>query len=131
MKFFALFDEDGKRITTHIDDGMPYTEADILQRFPNAIEISEKDQSLYVTGKYYRGEDGKPIEIPPYVPTEDEIKQREIDILDAEYQQQFAELAQALNMATLAENTDLITSTKADYAKLKAEYDAKRGEIDG
>jgi hypothetical protein len=51
--------------------------------------------------------------------------------LDAEYQPQFAELSQALGMATLANNTDLITSIKADYVALKTEYDTKRGEING
>ncbi|MCC5465532.1 hypothetical protein [Pelosinus baikalensis] len=51
--------------------------------------------------------------------------------LDAEYQPQFAELSSALGMATLADNTDLITRIKADYTALKAEYDTKRGEIIG
>jgi hypothetical protein len=51
--------------------------------------------------------------------------------LDVKYQPRFTELSQALGMATLAENTDLIASIKADYAALKAEYDTKRGEIIG
>ena len=63
--------------------------------------------------------------------TADEIKKNELDALDVEYQPQFTELSQALNMATLSDNSDLITRIKADYAALKAEYDTKRGEING
>ncbi|GMB00448.1 hypothetical protein [Pelosinus sp. IPA-1] len=65
----------------------------------------------------------------PPAPTEEELKQQNLTALDAEYQPRFAELSQALGMATLADSTDLIASIKADYAKLKAEYNAKRGEI--
>jgi hypothetical protein len=131
MKYFAEFDVNGERITSYVADGMPYTERDIHKNFPNAIEISEEDQSQYVTGKYYRGASGKPIEIPVYVPTAEEIKQQNLSSLDAEYQPQFTQLSQALGMATLAENTDLIASIKADYTALKTEYDTKRGEIIG
>jgi len=69
--------------------------------------------------------------------TESGIKRKIVDItkedkftaLDAEYQLQFAELSQALGMAVLADNADLITSIKADYVELKADYDAKREVI--
>jgi hypothetical protein len=61
--------------------------------------------------------------------TADEIKQQQLDALDAEYQPQFVALSQALGMATLAENTDLIASIKEDYTALKAEYDGKREVI--
>jgi hypothetical protein len=129
MKYFAEFDSNGFRKTSYVADGMPYTEEEIRQRFPDFVEISEEDQNLYVTGKYYRGADGKPVEITAYVPTAEEIKQQELSKLDAEYQPQFTALSQALGMATLAENTDLITSIKADYTELKAEYDGKREVI--
>lgn len=62
-------------------------------------------------------------------PTPSLAKEQNIASLDAEYQPQFAELSQALGVAMLADNTDLITSIKTDYVSLKAEYDTKRGEI--
>lgn len=122
--YLATFDDQGYRKTSYV--------VGLHKDIPSdAIPISDEEQALYVTNKYYRGADGKPIEIPPYVPTEDEIKQQQLDALDAEYQPQFAELVNALGAATLADNADLITSIKSDYVTLKAEYDTKRGEIIG
>jgi hypothetical protein len=67
----------------------------------------------------------------PPQPTAAEIKTQKLQDLDWQYQPQFAELVNALGVATLSDSTDLIASIKADYADLKAEYDTKRGEIDG
>ena len=49
--------------------------------------------------------------------------------LDAEYQPLFSELSQALGLATLAENADLIAELKDDYTVLKTEYQYRREEI--
>ena len=59
MKYFAEFAMSGERITTYVADGMPLTEEDILLQHPNAIEITEEEQKLYLQG-YIRGLDGKP-----------------------------------------------------------------------
>jgi hypothetical protein len=59
---------------------------------------------------------------PGYAAAQKELK---IAALDAEYQSQFTELGNALNLATLAEDTNLIAELKTDYAALKAEYAAK------
>ena len=59
IRYFAEFAMSGERITTHIADGMPYTADDILLKFPNAVEITEEEQKLYLQG-YIRGLDGKP-----------------------------------------------------------------------
>lgn len=120
--YLATFDDQGKRITSYV--------VGLHKDIPSdAIPISDDDQALYATNRYYRGVDGKPAEIPAYLPTEEEIKQQQLSSLDAEYQPRFTELSQALGMATLAENTSLITSIKVDYAELKAEYDGKREVI--
>ena len=50
--------------------------------------------------------------------------------LDAEYQPQFAELAQAWAVATMGKNTEIATAREADLVTLKSEYDAKRSEIE-
>ena len=73
MKYFAEFDADGNKTAGYVADGMPYTEADIRERLPNAVEISEADFELYNAG-YIRGADDKPKEKPSYVPTLDEQK---------------------------------------------------------
>lgn len=64
--------------------------------------------------------------IPPQPPkTTEEL----LYTLDAEYQPQFTELAQALGLATLSGNQTVIDSIKEDYTALKAEYDEKREVI--
>ncbi|WP_312340276.1 DUF4376 domain-containing protein [Anaerospora hongkongensis] len=40
------------------------------------IPITTAEQSLYSSNMYVRGEDGKPIEKPPYTPTLEEVKTR-------------------------------------------------------
>jgi hypothetical protein len=74
-----------------------------------------------------------PIVVPPepQQPTATEIKSQKLQTLDWQYQPQFAELVNALGIATLSDSTDLITSIKVDYTALRVEYDTKRGEIDG
>jgi hypothetical protein len=59
------------------------------------------------------------------------LKNQALSDLDAEYKPRFTELANALGMASLADNAELIASIKTVYRALKTEYDTKRGEIDG
>lgn len=58
-------------------------------------------------------------------PTPEPTKAEKMAALDAEYQPQFAELAQFLGVATLDGNQAAITGIKDDYATLKAEYTEK------
>ncbi|MCC5464802.1 hypothetical protein [Pelosinus baikalensis] len=94
------------------------------------IELSEAEWQEALTGNY-KVIGGKHTYCDSELPAEGEIEDQKLAILDAEYQQQFAELSQALGIATLAENTNLTTSIKADYLTLKTEYDTKRGEVNG
>lgn len=95
---------------------------------PN-IELNEEQWQEALTGNY-KVINGKHT-YAPYVPTKNEIRQQQLATLDAEYQPQFLELSQVLSMAILSDNTNIITSIKSNYAALKAEYNAKRGEING
>lgn len=73
MKYFAEFNNLGERIAGYVADGMPYSEADIQEQFPNAEEISVEDQEKYVTGRYIRDKVTKrPVVKPPYVLTPEE-----------------------------------------------------------
>ncbi|MCM0757336.1 hypothetical protein M7775_01980 [Sporomusa sphaeroides DSM 2875] len=128
MKYFAEFDADGNRTAGYVADGKPYIEDDIRMLFPNAVEIPEEDQALYanVAGQYIRDpETTRPVLKSQYVPTVEE----KLTNLDAEYQPQFADLAQSLGLAMLDDNTELIAELKADYADLKQEYQTKREAI--
>lgn len=67
MKYYALFDEQGNRVTTYIEG--------IHETIPReAIAITEEEQNLYATNQYIRGEDGKPVKRPAYVPTLEKLK---------------------------------------------------------
>lgn len=60
MRYFATFADTGERLMTLVADGMPLTVTDIITQYPQAIEISEDDQKLYMQG-YVRGKNGKPV----------------------------------------------------------------------
>jgi hypothetical protein len=68
MIYFAVFKENGERVTTYIEG--------IHANIPKeAIAITEEDQALYVTNEYIRGANGKPMKKPPYIPSEAELLQ--------------------------------------------------------
>lgn len=73
--------------------------------------------------------DGAIAQKPAVVLTAGEIKANKIAILDAEYQPQFAELAQSLGLATLDGNQTIIDGIKSDYSALKKVYNTKREAI--
>ena len=88
MKYFREFGQNGEPGAGYVADGMPWTEADIRDRFPSTVEISEEDQNLYVTGQYIRDpETGSPVEKPVHVPTAEEklaaIRAKRDRLLDA------------------------------------------------
>ena len=130
MKYFAEFDGNGERKAGYVADGMPYSEEDIREQFPQAVEISAEDQALYVSNNYIRApETGKPVERPPYVPSREEILTQELLALDTEYQPQFQSLQLAWAAAGMDGNTDLAARIQQDYAALKSEYQTKKEAI--
>lgn len=62
--------------------------------------------------------------------TADQTKQQELNALDAEYQTQFDDLGSSMNIANLANNTNLITELQTEYVSLKSEYQTKRSAIE-
>jgi hypothetical protein len=82
-KYFREFSVDGKPGAGYVADGMPYSEEDIRTMFPDAIEISEAGQMLYVSGEYIRdAATGRPVPKPAYVPTLDEEAAMKLAELD-------------------------------------------------
>lgn len=146
-RIFIKFNEDGTRDDTRIEganleiiptengkiyasavyaDGT-YDELDLT----NYIETSYEDYMLYCgnspDGKEYvrNMETGEPMEKPPYVPTTEE----KLASLDAEYQQKFDEINNAIIIAVTEGDTELQQELVAEKASLKEEYTAKRGEL--
>lgn len=73
--YYALFDNQGNRITTYVEG--------IHETIPaEAIAITEEEQQLYCTGEYMRGEDGKPVKRPAYVPALKELKANKLQQVD-------------------------------------------------
>ena len=67
-KYFAIFDQNGNRVTGYFADGMPYSEEEIRLIFPTAIELSEEEQRLYLNpgpeapwGYHRDAETGSPV----------------------------------------------------------------------
>lgn len=139
--FLAPYNTDGKyyRSFYNISELQYYTEFDSIKAEDGTYDLSKLDFQYIllsleewreaVTGNY-SVVDGKHT-YTPYVPTAQEVSGQKLAMLDAEYKPKFSELANALGMATLADNSALIASIKTDYAVLKTEYDTKRGELDG
>ena len=118
LKYYPEFDniknEDGSYDLLKLD--FPY------------VLLSHAEWQEALSGQY-KVVDGIHTYIAPAPPTAEEIKQQALTALDTEYEPRFTQLSQALGMATLSDNTDLITSIKADYTALKIEYDGKREVI--
>lgn len=135
-------DEDGniigkeeKKVSTgkyeQIEKITGYTEEKFEPPIPEGyIEISAEEQKLYQTNEYIRGKNGKPKKKPPYVPTSEELKQRQLEKLEREYQSAVAELQKSLGIANLQNDTALIADIRNDFAELQAAYQAEKGAIE-
>ncbi|SDD90161.1 hypothetical protein [Sporomusa acidovorans] len=130
----AVLDEEGKPIMDTVIKAVGTVQTGTtldLSAIPTPYaEITTEEHDDWMQHQGTRKVDvatGKLVEYTPdpVVPTTEE----KIAALDAEYQTQFTTLAQALGLATLDGNQTNIDSIKADYAALKAEYQAKREVI--
>ena len=72
MKYFATFDENGHRTASYVDS----IHTDIPE---DAIEISDEDQALYATNRYFRNANGNPELIPvvEFIPIPSERRKTE------------------------------------------------------
>jgi len=94
------------------------------------VELNNSEWQEALSGDYCVI-DEKHTYIEPTLATQEELLQQNLLVLDCEYKPQFLELSQALIMATLSDNVDLMANIKNEYYCLKSEYDVKRGELIG
>lgn len=130
--YVAGFDASGKRIGSLIFDGKPSNDKDVaaaIEKGKAAFEgaavvevISADDFSLYLSGDYVRGADGKPVKYVAPEPTEAEKKAAQQAELTADYKAQVAELTTALQVAELNGDTDAKASLQSDFKDLQASY---------
>jgi hypothetical protein len=132
-KYLCKFDEKGYRRETYLS--CEYTEeqkAEMLHQ--GFVEIDEAEWSYYVgnhgmgdNGTGYIRVNGKPVSAPLHVPT----KEEKLAKLEAEYQQEKAQLEGYFNTALLMDDTDTQTELKAEMAELETWYAEEKAEIEG
>lgn len=131
-KYLCKFDNAGYRRETYLScEYNDEQKADMIAK--GFVEIDEEEWNYYVgnhgdgdNGTGYIRVDGKPVSAPPYVPT----KEEKLAKLEAEYEQESAELEKYFNKASIKNNTDLMAELREEMTDLEAEYEAKRKEIE-
>lgn len=132
MTYLIKFDEKGYRQETYLS--CEYNDEQKQEMFNKGfVEIDEEEWNYYVgnhgdgdNGTGYIRVDGKPVSAPPYVPT----KEEKLAQLEAEYEQESAELEKYYNKANIKNNADLMAELREEMAELEAEYEANRKEIE-
>ncbi|WP_302221881.1 hypothetical protein [uncultured Acidaminococcus sp.] len=130
--YVAGFDAAGKRVGSLIFEGKLSDNKDVaaaIEKGKAAFEgaavvevISADDYSLYLSGAYVRGENGKPVKYVAPEPTETEKKAVQQAELTADYKAQVAELTTALQVADLNGDADAKASIQSDFKDLQASY---------
>ena len=131
--YLCKFDSDGRRQETLL--ACEFTEEEKQQKIAEGyIEISEEDWNYYVGNKgagangtgYIRGKDGKPVDAPAHVPT----KEEKLAALDAQYEQDVADLTKYYGEASLKGDTETQAELQAELAEVDATYAEERKAIE-
>ncbi len=126
--YLCKFNSAGKRTETLLE-GVHYKASEEAQKLADGyVSVSDEDYLYYTNNKgdgangtgYVRGTDGKPVSAPAYVATAEE----KAATISTTYAAQIAELKDALAMATLAGDADLITNLKTEYTETMTAYQA-------
>lgn len=131
--YLCKFDASGKRTATVLD-GVHYATTAEKQKYldDGYIETSDEDYAYYVGNRgtgangtcYVRGADGKPIDAPAVVVSDDEKKAAALAELDSRYTSDKQELSTQYLDAAMSGDTDTMTAIKAELAALNEKYDA-------
>lgn len=131
--YLCKFDLNGRRGETLLT--CEFTEEEKAEKLEQGyIEISEEDWNYYVGNKgqgkngtgYIRGTDGKPTDAPAYVPT----KEEKLAALDAQYEQDIADLTKYYGEAGLKGDAEAQAELQAELAEVNATYVAERKAIE-
>ena len=135
MEILAKFDDNGQRTATVIKT-INYTTEEEKQNLlkDGFVEITESDW-LYYIGNEGKGDNGtgyvrdkitgKPVSAPPFVKSRVE----KLNELRSEYLAEIRNLKDALLIATLSNNTELIHELQEGYAEIMAEYKNVMNEV--
>lgn len=118
----ATFDEYGNRTASY--------RTDIHSNIPtDAIEITDEEQSLYVTNEYIRSADGKPIKKPVHVPTVEEIRQEKMARINQTYSMKLENILKAIEMASARKDLSVVTKLQITYVATQEEWKVKLKEV--
>lgn len=133
--YVSAFDKNGKRLASHIlnkknDDNEIKEKKELLSEIEGAevIEvISAEDFAAYLNGKVRDTKNGKPVDPPEPVVSDEEKRASQANTIAQKYSSQIAELKDAMITAQLSGDTDLAKSLTEEY---KATMDAYTKELE-
>lgn len=131
--YAAAFDATGKRVATKICDFNPLKnpkqraalldEVKACAASAAVVDIITSDDFIaYLDGKVRDSKTGRPVDYVPPEPTAEEKAAAEKASLAAEYEANKTEMLTALQAATLAGNSDAVSSIQRDYKAMTAAY---------
>lgn len=138
MKIRSVFviDTDGYRITTIADNHKSKNELMKIAKegnFDGAIDYIYMDDGLemmhaFEAGKIYKN--GKMIDAPIIEPTKEELRERDLSMLENEYNAAVKDLSDAFMIARLKGDTVAEESIQHDFEELQISYKEEREEIE-
>jgi hypothetical protein len=130
--YICRFDENGRRQETYPVDRTMTEEKKQELLDKGYVEISKEEWQIYVSesGKngtgMIRGEDGKPTDAPPHVPT----KEERLNTLKIEYEGKKESLVKEFMTAMAYGDMDKQVEIQNNLRKLDSEYNANVAEIE-
>jgi hypothetical protein len=129
MEYLIKFGVDGRRLDTRL--AVEYTDVQKTEMIADGYELtSEEDWQKYCEdggNAYIRGADGRPTPAPPHVPT----KTEKLAQLEAEYEQEKAQLEGYFNTALLMDDTETQEELRSEMADLADWYAEEKKSIEG
>lgn len=125
-------EETGERITSYVT-GVHADTVEELQTLaasqypsnPRIVQTSAEYNNALQNNLLYK--DGQYHEKP--APTEEEIREQNLNALDSEYSQKISDVETEMAKAQAVGDTDYFNDLKAEREELVSEYTEKRGEI--
>lgn len=130
MIILCKFDNNGSRISSV--DVTFFTDEEIAEYKNNGyIEVNLDDYNKLIgnTDKEYIYKEGKIIEKPAYVPTEEEKALAKINEIMAANDEQIADIKDAMLVAVLTDDTELQEELKQEYASVIEDTNNKLQEV--
>ena len=133
LQYVSVYNKDtGERETSYVvgihGDTMDELKALAKQNYPDGVFIEQNGAAwneAVQNDLIY--ENGQLVERP--APTEDELRQQKLAVLDSEYSQKISDVETEMAKANAIGDTEYLEELKSERESLVTEYTTKRGEI--